>query len=464
MYIALKGDQMDGHSFIETAARNGAGCVLIEKRGMDAAGQLGLLDRRPAVVMVPDTLAALGELARRHRKKLAAKIVAITGSNGKTSAKEFVSAILSSTYRTVWAPRSFNNAIGVPLTLLRMTETTHAGVLEIGMNHPGEIADLCRIADPDVVAITSILPAHIGFFKSIRAIAAAKSEILTASRKGIPAFLPVDSVYFPFLRRQASGKRVIPFGVRPEASLRLRDVDVSLGTISFSAAGLHSGESILTSRSAGSAGLREGTVSFRCPNFGEHQLTNILLAVGIGVLFAVPLKAMKKSVSQLNLPAGRGEVRRLGRHILIDDSYNANPGSMAASLLRISSLKRRLKSRLGALPSVVLVLGDMLELGSSARFYHHQLGKQIQASAPRRVLYIGVHSDWVKRGFVRAGGKAKNYIHSASIEEGLIWLNQWVRADGRLLILIKASHRLNFQKIVSELINRSVSKLNAISQ
>ncbi|MBI4179902.1 UDP-N-acetylmuramoyl-tripeptide--D-alanyl-D-alanine ligase [bacterium] len=429
LFVALKGERFDGHEFLAQAAAAGAGAVLIEPRGAEIAKSLresGL----GAAVSAPDTPAALGELARRHRAGLGTKIVAITGSNGKTSAKEFVSALLSTTYRTVAAPRSFNNAIGVPLTLLSMTEKTQAGVLEIGMNHPGEIAALTRIADPDLVAITSVAPAHAGFFSGLRGIARAKSEILTAARAGIPAFLPIDSPFFPFLKARAKRQSVISFGRAPGANWRIGNVREGRTAIAFDA----------------------GDRSFRCPDMGAHQIQNVLLAIAIASHFAVPLKKIRSAVSRLRLPAGRGVVLRAGPHLIVDDSYNANPESMRAAIERARRLSRKFGMRL------VLVLGDMLELGRYTAKYHRELGVVAGGAQPDRLYFIGAESKWFQRGYESSGAKCSSVRFSNTskdIEEDLFEL---IHSRKRTLFLFKASQRMKLEKLVNFVCQGTIKK------
>lgn len=440
LYVALKGDRWDGHKFLEAASDKSVGCVLIESRGVARVRDLRESGRLAAAVVVSDTLKALGDLAGCHRARLGTKIVAITGSNGKTSAKDFTAAILSTTYRTLSAPRSFNNAIGVPLTILQMTKDTQLGVLEMGMNHPGELEELCRIANPDVVAITSIAPAHIGVFSSLRRVAQAKAEILTASRPGITAFLPSDTPFLPLLCRRAKNKKIWTFGMNASASWRISHVQETLKRISFQVA------------AAGAQGT-----SFHCPNFGEHQLTNVLLAVGIAAQFAVPLKKIKTAVSKLSLPPGRGETFRSGRHILINDTYNANPGSMEASLKRVHALQRMLKCRRSSY-HVVLVLGDMLELGGRAAAAHRQIGRIAMTLRPRHIIFVGQQGPHLVRGFVSAGGKANVVTMLDTPTAAVPHLQTLMQSYPRLLILLKASNQIGLNKIIA--VKSSLEKSN----
>lgn len=430
LYVALKGERSDGHAFLEKAVSGGVTAILIEPRGAELAKALRR-DGCPAAVVVPDTLAAMGELARRYRSRLPVKIIAITGSNGKTSAKEFARDILATTYETVAAERSFNNSIGVPLTIFRMKNSTQVGVLELGMNHPGELDHLTRIADPDAVAITSIGPAHLGFFKTVRRVARAKSEILTASRPGIPAILPADSEFLPFLKSRARKKHVSTFGSAAASDWRLTNVESQIRTMTF---GIQK------------KGARPS--KFRCPNFGDHQLNNMVLAIGLAQMFAVPEKKIRAAVSKLALPQGRGEIIRAGKHLVVNDSYNANPVSMAAALWRIDSMKR-------AAPGydVCLVLGDMLELGSQSAAFHAELGNQARLLNPKKFIFVGSQGAAVGRGFAKSGKSSRCLSIYNRAADALDFLKETLAASRKMLVLFKASHSTGLELMVKEIVN-----------
>ena len=425
LYVALRGARVDGHDFVPEAVAKGAGCLLIEDRALALARKLHAEGKLGAAAVAPDSLKALGDLARGYRSKLGVKIVAITGSAGKTSVKDFVHAILTTTYRTVSAVRSFNNAIGVPMTILRMTPDTQAGVLEIGMNHPGEIDALCRMADPDLVAITTVGAAHLGFFKSLRHVALAKSEILTAGADGIPAFLPADSPFLPLLKRRAARKKVITFGYAASADWRVKPVRSSLKRMEF-AVSQH---------------------LYRCPNFGEHHLANVALAIGIAAQFAVPAKKIEAAIRSLKLPPGRGEIVRAGPHWIINDSYNANPGSMSAALKRVGTLGRILAAR-NDRRDVVLVLGDMLELGSKSKYYHVLLGKEARRIRPSRVLFVGKEGPSFRKGFLISGGRGTALTLMESLEDVKTEIQSWMRTERKMLILFKASNQVKLGTVV----------------
>lgn len=443
LYVALKGERSDGHDFTEKAAACGAAAAMLEKRAAEAARKI--CDTHPSfsVVLVPDTLAALGELARLYRRRLKAKIVAITGSNGKTSTKDFTASILSTTYHTVSAVKSFNNSIGVPLTILRMTPETQVGVLEMGMNHPGELTGLCRIADPDLVAITSIAPAHIGFFRSVRRVALAKSEILTASRADIPAFLPADSPFLPMLRRKAKGKRISTFGTAPEADWRVKALDMDMRRMTFS---------VLTREFVETIGVRPPrvrAVRLTCPNIGGHQLTNLLMAIAVANQFSVALPKIRSAVSGIQLPSGRGIIQRRGKHVVIDDSYNANPVSMSAALRRAHELWKMLNRRPSGRYEIALVLGDMLELGSASAKYHRELGRAVARIRPRRLIFIGGMGRHVMKGFLERGGAAGRIEIFETTEKSTGEVQRIMDAARRAVWLFKSSRQIGLERILT---------------
>lgn len=452
LYVAIKGERQDGHQFLEPAASKGVGGVLIEKHGMDQVRKLHDAGKLRAAVVVPNTLSAMGELARRYRTKLKAKIVAITGSNGKTSTKDFVASILSTTYQTVAARRSFNNAIGVPLTILQMTRSTQVGVLEIGMNHPGEIAALSRIADPDVVVITSIASAHVGFFRTLKQVAMAKSEILTATRSGIPAVLPADTPFSSFLIRCAARKSHSTFGVSPDADWRIGHVHPTLNHISF----------ILTLPTKIDLVADDFSVKpppnipakelrFRFPNYGEHQLTNVAASIAVAMALAVPIRNIRGAVSKLSLPSGRGEPIKVGPHLVINDSYNANPGSMSAALKRVAGLKKLLQARSAKNRyDLILVLGDMLELGSKTKYYHRLLGAEAKQLNPWRMLFVGRQGFHVKSGFIKAGGRPTDFVQVDSVEDAVPYLEGWLKSRKKIMALIKGSNQMKLEKLIEK--------------
>jgi UDP-N-acetylmuramoyl-tripeptide--D-alanyl-D-alanine ligase len=317
------------------------------------------------LLVVDDTLAALHGLGRYARERFPGRLVAVTGSVGKTTTKEMLRAVLNAYGPTHAAVASYNNHWGLPLTLARVPRDAAYCVAEIGMNHAGEIAPLARVARPHVAVITAIEKAHIGHLGSIEAIADEKAEVLRALEPGGVAILPADSPLLPRLRTAAGAARIVTFGAAPDADVRLAEIAMDAD-----------GSDVV-------AEIGGERVGFRLSASGRHMAINALAAVA-AALHAIPgsaesLAAVARQVFSGFAPvAGRGARRRIrvagGAALLLDESYNGNPASMRAALavLRLQPAGRR-----------IAVLGDMLELGDAGPAEHRALAMDVAASADR---------------------------------------------------------------------------------
>jgi UDP-N-acetylmuramoyl-tripeptide--D-alanyl-D-alanine ligase len=368
VFVALK-DQRDGHAFVTSAFERGASAALVE------AGYA----RRPGdgpLVRVADTLAALTGIARAARARLSpeAGVVAVTGSVGKTSTKEMLRACLSRLGPTHAPEKSFNNHWGVPLTLARMPAATRFGVLEIGMNHAGEITPLSRLTRPHVAIITTVEPVHLGHFSSVEGIADAKAEIVAGVEPGGVAVLNLDNPHYQRLAAAAAavGVDVVTFGEHPGANVRL--VKCQLGT----------------DRTDIEAECGNGRIVYSIAAPGRHMAQNSLAVIAaveaLGQDFEGTIHALG-ALSGFGAPAGRGarETLRLpgGSILLVDESYNANPASMRAALQALALVPR------ATCPRRIAVLGDMLELGERSAELHASLADAVSAAGIDVVLAAG---------------------------------------------------------------------------
>jgi UDP-N-acetylmuramoyl-tripeptide--D-alanyl-D-alanine ligase len=349
MFIALLGEGRDGHAFVaDAAARGGAGAMV-----HDAVGVTG-----PALLQVDDTLAALTRLGGFARDRFAGRVVAITGSVGKTTTKEMLRVGLSAYGPTHAAAASYNNHWGVPLTLARTPREAAFAVLEIGMNHPGEIAPLSRLAQPDVAVITTVAKAHVGHLGSIEAIADEKASILHGLAPGGSAVLPADSPWLPRLRSLAGGARVLTFGTDCTADARLLRVqpDAEGSVIGINVAG--------------------HTVTFRLSAPGSHMAMNAAAMLAAVAALGLDPNGAVAALEAFRPLAGRGARRTImlagGPALLLDESYNANGASALSALevLRLQSGGRR-----------IAVLGDMLELGAEGQTEHGALAAPVADAA-----------------------------------------------------------------------------------
>ncbi|HLL31672.1 MAG TPA: UDP-N-acetylmuramoyl-tripeptide--D-alanyl-D-alanine ligase [Allosphingosinicella sp.] len=360
LFIAMKGEAMDGHRFVEGAFAAGAAGAIV-------SGEIA----RPHV-RVADTTAALNALGRASRLRTSARICGVTGSAGKTGTKEALYAALDraapgEVHRSV---KSYNNHTGVPLSLARMGRDTRFGVFEMGMNHSGELAALTRLVRPHVAIVTAIAPAHRAFFVSEEEIADAKGEIFQGLEEGGIALVPHDS---PYRNRLAAAARpyaaaVLSFGLGEGADIRARDVVPSPG-----------GGSLVT------ATLPGAELTFTISQPGDHWVSNSLAVLGAVEALGGDLAAAGLALADLPGLKGRGERRRIridgGEALLIDESYNANPASMTATLKTFGGLPvsgRR-----------IAVLGGMRELGETSDAFHAALAEPVEAAGVGLAILVG---------------------------------------------------------------------------
>jgi UDP-N-acetylmuramoyl-tripeptide--D-alanyl-D-alanine ligase len=356
-YFAIKGDVHDGHDFVAAALKAGAALAVV------ASAQRDKFASDAPLLVVDDVLAGLVELAQASRARLGAQVIAVTGSVGKTSTKEALRRVLGAQGETHASAASFNNHWGVPLSLARCPATVRFAIFEIGMNHAGEIDALVRMVRPLVAVITTVEPVHLEFFAGIEAIADAKAEIFVGVEPGGAVVLNRDNSQFERLRKQA-GKlgisRVVSFGADAKSDARLLDV------------ALH------PSCSAVHANILGHDVTYKLGMPGRHMAMNSLAVLAAASLAGADLALAALSLSQIEPAAGRGVRRTLevanGEATLIDESYNANPASMAAALNVLG------QAAIGAHGRRIAVLGDMLELGATSPDLHRGLNEAIKAN------------------------------------------------------------------------------------
>ncbi len=420
LFVALKGPRFDGHRFAEQALEQGAAAVMV------AAGER--LSISPAIV-VDDTLHALGRLAAWHRARMAVKVVAITGSNGKTTVKEMLAAILTAAVEDVEHGGSavlatagnLNNDIGVPLTLLRLTPEHRYAVIEMGMNHAGEIAYLTHLARPDVALVNNALRAHLEGLGSVEAIARAKGEIYAGLKDDGIAIINADDPHAILWRGLACPHKVLSFGYSENANVRIE----SSGGVG--AAGQHS---------SGDTGpllldTLQGRIEVRLQVPGEHNRRNAAAAATAALALGVAPAAIVQGLS-----AYGGVKGRLQQHAcilgatLIDDSYNANPDSVLAAI-----------QVLAARPGLrILVLGDMGELGADAANLHREVGEQASVAGIDRLLCLGEMSIHAVEAFGRGG------MHFERIEELLAEIECALGPD--VTVLVKGSRFMKMERVV----------------
>ena len=367
LFVALK-DKRDGHEFVPMAfEKNAAAALVSNSYARNSDDGVLLRSANPE-----DALTKLGGGAR-GRLGDASRVVAVTGSAGKTSTKEMLSCALSRCGATIGAERSLNNHWGVPLSLARMPADTEYGVLEIGMNHAGEIAPLSKLSRPHVAVVTTVAPVHLEFLGSVEAIARAKAEIFQGLESGGTAVLNRDSEFFDLLSEAAGevGARIVSFGEHESADCRIVERQSRF------------------ENSHVNATINGKSVSFVLNAPGQHLQLNALAALAAAEAVGADLERAAVGLSDFEIPPGRGERLYLtfgeGQVLVIDESYNANPASMEAALKVFNLLQDGVAGRR------IAVLGDMLELGGGADDLHRALAQPIQDAGINKVFAAGPH-------------------------------------------------------------------------
>lgn len=409
LFVALRGPRFDGHGFVEQAAAGGASAAMLERR----------LGKMRSELLVKDTRAALAALAGAWRKRFDLPVVAVTGSNGKTTVKEMLRRILSACGEVLATQGNLNNEIGVPLTLFELDDEHRYAVLEMGANHPGEIATLCAIVQPAVAAITQCAPAHLQGFGSIEGVARAKGEIFAALPSEGTAVLNADDAYAAYWRGLIGERRCICFGLGQSAEVRPESLAYQ-GSAQGSAFTLIS---------------PSGTAQVQLPLPGQHNVMNALAAAACAEALDIPLSAIQQGLESMCPLKGRLEAKpgRAGCRVL-DDSYNANSGSFKAAL---EVLGQYAGERW-------LVVGDMSELGDAGSSLHYQLGELAHKTGVQRLYAVG---DLSRQTVAAFGPGARHFASSEALLEAL---KPDLHQD--LTILIKGSRAARMEHVVSALV------------
>jgi UDP-N-acetylmuramoyl-tripeptide--D-alanyl-D-alanine ligase len=424
LFVALRGDRFDGHQFVLAAVAAGARAVMIDDKAAPALAALPV----PRLI-VRDTLRALGDLAHHVRTAHGLPVVAVTGSNGKTTTKELCAAALGATGKVHKTQGNLNNLVGVPLTLLAWPEDCPLGVVEMGMNAPGEIARLCEIAAPQVGIITNVAPAHLEGLGTIEAVAQAKGELFLGLPDGATAVVNADDMHIVSLAERVDRKR-------RGATLRFGhgvDCDVRLQSHTHDEHGLRAELVAMGHR-----------LTLELPLWGGHNAMNAAGALAVGVALGVPVLRLAEAMATVRLPSGRLRLRRGlrlrgGRVIhLVDDTYNANPHSMRAAFATLVDLAGTARR--------IAVVGDMLELGPTGMALHHEVGAAAAASGVQWLLGQGPLTRALVQGASEAGSQAVHFDDTASLADALL---AGLR-DGDW-VLVKGSRGSRMERVVQAL-------------
>jgi UDP-N-acetylmuramoyl-tripeptide--D-alanyl-D-alanine ligase len=421
-FVAIKGERFDGHRFVGEVLTRGAIGALVQDVPSEVPESAG---SAPVVIQVEDTTRALQDLARDVRRRSGSRVVAITGSAGKTTTKEVSAEFLSSRYRVFRNKGNLNNHIGLPLSLLELRSRPEVAVVELGMNHPGEIRTLVRIATPDVRVWTNVGDAHLGFFASADAIADAKGEILEAADPTTVLVANANDARVMSRVRQFAGK-VLTFGIDTAA-----DVSAS-----------HVQQRGLQGVSA-RVRTPNGEADLATPLLGLGNLANVLAATAVAVELDVPVSEIVERAARLRPATHRGELLRLpGGITLIDDSYNSSPAALRLALQTVSTVSGCARR--------VAVLGEMLELGVHAARLHADSGRAAAEAALDLLITVGGDAArTLAEAAVAHGMVASKVVHVATKEEAAVVALERIRPGD--LVLVKGSRGIGTDLVVDRL-------------
>ena len=409
LFIAVKGENRDGHDFVESAFSNGAVAAVVSKKEIE---RKNLRDRK--FIAVDDTIFALGELARRYRKLFKIDVVAVTGSNGKTTVKNLIYEILSRNGQALKSEKNFNNFFGLPLSIFRLTDHHKSAVFELGMSAPGEIARLGEIVSPDVAVITNVGPAHLEFFGSVEKIAEAKLEIQKILRKGGTLVINGDD---DLLARKVDKKacRIRTFGLGEQNEIRPESLTFD--------------EKQLPKFSVGDIDVRSNLP-------GIHNVYNLLAAIAVSRVLGIDSLTTADALSGYSSKDLRSEIVSKKGITFIVDCYNANPVSMKYAIDTLSAMNCRGRR--------IAVLGDMLELGKNSDDYHREIGRYARKKAIDAVFCHGPLSRHIAESF------GENACHFPDKKEMSHRISNFLKSGD--IALFKASRGIALEQVFYEVL------------
>jgi UDP-N-acetylmuramoyl-tripeptide--D-alanyl-D-alanine ligase len=420
VFVAIPGEQFDGHSFIGDAVNKGAKTVVIDREKKDIVPPE--VYGKSAVIMVSDTKKALRDVALWYRNKFRLPVVAITGTNGKTTTKDMIARVLSSKLRVLKSPESYNNLIGVPLTLFQLDPGYEALVLELGMSSPGEISILTKICQPQIGVITNIGPAHLESMQSMQRIAKAKFELPDNMPSPKTLVLNADDrILAKRITPAEPDEKVISFGVKKKADFTADRIEANgNGYISFR--------------------VNQNT-QVKLSLLGWHNVYNALAAFAVGRLLGVEESKIKEKLESFSPSKLRMELVTIDNVRIINDSYNANPVSMEKALETLKSIRTFGKK--------IAVLGDMLELGDTGMDFHLQLGRKVVQSGVNLLITIGELARFIGEGAREAGLRSNDVINFENNQEASLYLLENLKPGD--LVLVKGSRKMRTEEIVLSL-------------
>jgi UDP-N-acetylmuramoyl-tripeptide--D-alanyl-D-alanine ligase len=408
LFIAIRGERFDGHDFIGEAIKKGAGAIIVQNSKFKIQNSKNI-----PIILVKDTIKSLGDLAKFHRQRFSLPVIAITGSNGKTTTKEMVSHCLGSKFSVLKSEGTKNNKIGVPLTLLKLNSNHDIVVIELGTNHFGEIEYLTRITSPDIGVITNIGPAHLEFLNNLEGVFKEKISLIKGINSNGLGIINGDD---RFLQRLIRNRKIFSYGLKRACDLNAKDINFSRRTINF----------------------KVSNQDFSLNTIGSFNIYNALAAIFLSLIFGLSLKSISEILKEFEFPEGRLKIKEFKDILILDDTYNSNPLSLKLALEAISKYKGR----------KILVMGDMLELGSKEEQFHREIAKFVGKANISIFISLGRLSE-ITALEVKRKNFCKDVFLSNNCDEIKDILKKTLRA--RDLVLIKGSRKMGMERILESL-------------
>ncbi|MCQ9206472.1 MAG: UDP-N-acetylmuramoyl-tripeptide--D-alanyl-D-alanine ligase [Omnitrophica bacterium] len=418
IFIAIKGARFDGHDFVKEVFKKGASYAVVSKEMALAASD------RKRIIKVKDTVWALGEIAKFHRQRFNIPVVAVTGSNGKTTVKNMVAFVLSAGYNVLKNEASRNNLIGLPLTLLGLRKKHRVAVLEMGMNRLGEIDRLSGIALPRIGVITNIGPSHLEFLGTLTNVLKAKSELLKRLSGSATAILNADDAYLGKIRGLKC--RTVYFGIEKKCEFQAKDLQYKNNKWYFS--------------------LGKGK-NFEIPILGRHNVYNALIAIAVGRQFGLSFSTIAKRIRQYRQPSSmRLEAESVLGVKILNDTYNSNPISMECAIAALARYETRGKR--------IVLCGDMMELGEHAQAWHEAVGRLIAKHPIDALVTLGKFSKFTSDAAKKMG--IEILCHAESGREAEKFLKKITKPGD--VVLVKGSRAMKMEKVIERLRKKQPKK------
>ena len=413
LFVALIGEKFDGHDFIQTAIEKGAAGVVVSRNYSETE----LRDLPITVIQAEDTLKAYQLLAKVYRRRFSIPVIAITGSNGKTTTKDFTAAVLSANFNVLKTEANFNNEIGLPKTLLQLQANHQVAVVEMGMRGFGQIAELAEIAQPTIGIVTNVGETHMEILGSLANIAKAKAELVEHLDENSVAILNADNSFVAAMQSKVKGK-CITFGIDKPSDLKAGHIKtVHKNCTEFDCT------------------FKGQSYSFVLPIVGRHNVYNVLAALAVGFTLGLSAVEMQKGLTGFAATKMRFEIQQVGLYQVINDAYNASPMSMKAALETLADVAARRK---------IAVLGDMLELGSVSVAAHKNIGKLVADQKIDALITFGDMAAHIAQE-ARTAGVQLVYICKSHAEAGIA-LKEILQPEDT--ILFKGSRGMQMEKII----------------